>query len=134
MISQPEELTTKQKIYSDFLDSWRFIAGTSNPPWSDSGNILVENPWPGDEIGNPVTVPGQALAFEGTVGIRIKDANSTILANTSAQAANGTELSTFSKSVSYTASTTATGTVEVFSISAKDGSEQDKVVIPVKFK
>jgi len=133
-ISAPDKLTTNQGLYNDFLASWRFLSGTPNPPWSDSGNILVENPWPGDEIGNPVIISGKALVFEGTVSIRIKDANGAVLANTFAQAQSGVELSDFSKSVSYTASTTTAGTVEVFSISAKDGSEQDKVTILVKFK
>ena len=134
MLSQPEKLVDNQKIYDDFLSSWSFLPDTPNPPWSDSGNILVDTPWPGDKIGNPVTISGQALVFEGTISIRIKDANGTVLASTFAQAASGIELSAFSKSVSYTASTTTTGLVEVFSISAKDGSEQDKVIISVKFK
>ena len=134
MITAPDKLVTNQGLYNDFLASWRFITGTPNPPWSSSGNILVETPWPGDTINNPVTVSGRALVFEGTASIRIKDANGTVLVNTTTQAQSGTELSAFSKSVSYTNPTTATGTVEVFSISAKDGSEQDKVEIPVNFK
>lgn len=134
MLSPSEKLAANKKIYDDFLAGWEFLPDTPNPPWSDSGNILVEAPWPGDEIGNPVTISGQALVFEGTVSIRIKDVNGTVLASTFAQAASGVELSEFSKSVSYTNPTTSSGTVEVFSISAKDGSEQDKVVIPVKFK
>jgi len=132
-ISQPEKLTTSKQIHTDFLASWRFIAGTPNPPWSTNGKILVDTPWPGDKIGNPVTISGQASVFEGTVNIRIKDANGTVLTNTTAQGENGMELSSFSKSVSYTASSTTTGIVEVFSLSMVDGTEQDLVTIPVKF-
>ena len=126
-------------FYDDFLDSWRFIDGTPDPPWSSSGNVLINTPWPGDTIGNPVTISGQARVFEGLVNIRIKTtpsdpaADATILADTTAQASSGIELSFFSKSVSYTATTEENGVIEVFSISPADGSEQDMVLITVRF-
>lgn len=140
IVTLTSDITENRQFYDDFLDSWQFIEGAPDPPWSDSGNILVDTPWLGDTIGNPVTISGQALVFEGVVNIRIKTspsdplADAEILADTTTQASSGIELSYFSKSVSYTATTEENGVIEVFSISAADGSEQDMVSIPVRFE
>lgn len=134
VVTLTSDITETRQFYNDFLDSWKFIDGTLDPPWSDSENILVDTPWPGDTIGNPITISGQALVFEGVVNIRIKAASGAVLANTTAQASSGIELSFFSKSVSYTATTEENGVIEVFSISAADGSEQDMISIPIIFE
>lgn len=125
--------TSNKKIYGEFLKSWKFVKDAANPPWSDSGNILVDQPWPGDKITNPVKIIGNALAFEGVVSVRIKDADGNVLASTTIQSESGVELSYFSKDVSYNKPSTKTGTIELFTESAKDGSEQDEVIISINF-
>ena len=140
VVTLTSDTTENRQFYDDFLDNWQFIEGVPDPPWSDSGNILVDTPWPKDMIGNPVTISGQALVFEGVVNIRIKTspsdplADAEILAESTAQASSGIELSFFNKSVYYTATTEENGVIEVFSISAADGSEQDMVSIPIRFE
>ena len=124
---------TDEKIYQDFLNNWKFISNTANPPWSNSLSILVYAPWTDDKITNPVTVSGEAIAFEAVLNVRIKDADNHVLLNTTIQTKSGQEMSPFSNSLSYDKPTTKTGTVEVFTISPRDGSEQDTVTIPVTF-
>lgn len=134
-------LETQQEIFDPtatvvdrLIQTWRFIPATPDPPWSDSGNILVESPWPGDTIANPFTISGQAAAFEGVVSIRIRDEAGNILTNETVTTISGMEMSGFSKTIDYSKPTTQTGTVELFTISPKDGSQQDQVSIPINFK
>ncbi len=123
-----------QQIYLDFLKSFKFAGKSPALPWSESRNILVYSPWPSDAITSPVGISGLAIAFEGTVNIRIKDYKNHILAQTTIQASSGVERSPFQNSVNFDQPGSNKGTVEVFTISTKDGSEQDKVTVPVNFK
>lgn len=120
-------------LYDEFLASWKFLKETKDPPWSASGNIIVNYPWLGDKIGSPLEIQGQAIAFEAVVNIRIKDSAGHTLADTTVKTASGTERSVFKEKISFEATTSKDGVVEVFTTSAKDGSEQDKVSIPVVF-
>lgn len=131
--STEADFEANKVIYETFLTDFKFIKSTLNPSWSDSRSILVDTPWTGDSIQSPVTVSGEAEAFEGTVNIRVKDSAGHILAQTTTQAASGNERSTFKASVAFDKPQTKKGTVEVFTLSAKDGSEQDKVTVPVIF-
>ncbi len=131
--SSDTDFTVNQTIYTNFLKSWEFLSDIPKPPWSSSHNIIVNQPWTGDKIANPVKVSGEALAFEAVVNFRLKDANGTVLKETTLQTKGGSERSAFAGEVSYDRPKTKTGTLEVYTVSAKDSSEQDKVSIPVKF-
>lgn len=133
LTSSEQKFETNKVIYETFLDSFRFIKDTAKPPWSESRNILVNFPWIGDSIKNPVEISGEAIAFEGTVNIRIKDGENHTLAETTTQNESGVERSAFKISLGFDKPTSKKGTVEVYTISAKDGEEQDKVSIPVVF-
>lgn len=122
------------KIYEDFLKTVEFDDGVDDPPWAKSRNITVNQPWPGDNISSPVAISGEAISFEAVVNIRIKDGNGKTLTESTLKTASGTDRSSFSGNVSFDKPKTSNGTVEVFTISAKDGSDQDKVSISIKFQ
>lgn len=132
--SNDADFEADTKIYEDFLGTVEFLKNAEDPPWSDSRNIIVDEPWPNSSITSPVAIFGQALSFEGVVGVRIKDGNGTTLTETTLKTASGTERSAFSGSVSFDKPKTGEGTIEVYNTSAKDGSDQDKVTIKIKFQ
>lgn len=134
LISNDADFETNKTIYETFLTDFKFIKNTSNPPWSESRNILVDSPWSGDSIKNPVEISGEAIAFEGTVNIRVKDSDNHVLSQTTTQNQSGTERSAFKISLDFNKPTTKKGTIEVYTLSAKDGEEQDKVTITVIFQ
>jgi len=100
-----------------------------------SDNIIVTAPTQNSEIANPVTVRGQARTFENSVAIRLVHADGTVLAEnfTTADAPDIGQFGPFEISLSYPANTQGSGQIEVFQYSAKDGSEIDKVTVPVRF-
>ncbi|MFH0892426.1 MAG: Gmad2 immunoglobulin-like domain-containing protein [Candidatus Falkowbacteria bacterium] len=111
------------------------ISGDSVVPPNTVMNIIVNEPDWDDEITNPVAVSGQARVFENTVNIRLRSSSNRILASafTTASSTEVGEYGDFSKSVPYSDPGTATGFLEVFTISAQDGSEIDKVITLVRF-
>ena len=102
---------------------------------TESDNIKVTAPAAYGIIGSQVTISGQARVFENTVNVRIKDSDGRVLAETTTTAASPDvgQFGPFSVSVSFGQPTGTTGTVEVYTLSAKDGSEIDKLTIPVRF-
>lgn len=103
---------------------------------SDSENTIVTNPKENDVIKSPVEITGRAIAFENTVNIKIKDNAGNILAETFAttDSLGPGEFGDFSVHVDFEETDQEKGFIEVFQISAEDGSETDKVTIPVTFK
>ena len=102
---------------------------------SVSGNIILDVPQEGAVITSPITVSGQAKVFEGNVSIRIKDSAGNVVKSdfTTANMPDVKQLGPFSKSVTFTKPNTSAGTIEVYSKSAKDGTETDIVKITIKF-
>lgn len=131
--STEADLESNQKIYDQFLADFKFLDDVLDPPWAQSGNILTFSPWPGDTIKNPVDVEGVGIAFEGVIHVRIKDSDKHTLVETTLQAESGVERARFKGKVNFDSPNTKKGTVEIFTQSAKDGEEQDKVTIPINF-
>jgi len=97
--------------------------------------LQVDSPRINQKIRNPVTVSGKSNFFEANTRIKIKDNNGKILANTFTMAEGWMEqLYPFSVDVDYQMPTSERGVVEVFENSPKDGTEINKVVIPVIFE
>lgn len=110
--------------------------GDSGVPVEESlQNIIVAEPVAGDIVGFPLTIVGQARVFEAVFHYRIIDDVGVVLAEgyAMADAPDIGEFGSFTVSVNYDEPTVPSGVVEVFSYSAKDGSEQDMVRIPVVF-
>ena len=94
--------------------------------------ILVESPLPGDAINSPVHVIGTANTFEATFQIRITDSTGAKLYDHNAMATSGTGTrGTFDESVAFSTTHHGAGTLTVYELSAKDGSEVNIVSIPV---
>jgi hypothetical protein len=101
---------------------------------SGSGNTVVTAPLARDSVTSPLPVSGRARAFENTVNIRLTNADGQILAETFATADGDLgDFGKFSAMLEFAATSSGQGTLEVFQISAEDGSEQDRVVVPVNF-
>jgi hypothetical protein len=102
----------------------------------DEVNIIVESPKADDIIGLPVIIKGQARVFENTVSYKIKDSDGSVLLENylTANSKDVGEFGPFEMTVNYPEPKGDKGTVEVFEYSAKDGSEINKVEIPIVFK
>ncbi|MEK7097589.1 MAG: Gmad2 immunoglobulin-like domain-containing protein, partial [Patescibacteria group bacterium] len=99
-------------------------------------NIKVYSPEPGDSVGLPLIIRGEARVFENTFSYRIIDADGTIIYENNAMA-NSPDMEIYGQfevSANYPKPKGAAGTVEVFEYSAKDGSEINKVTVPVQFE
>jgi len=102
----------------------------------DEPNIIVSQPQANDEIGPKLTIKGEARVFENTVNYRLKDNEGNILAENFATT-NSLDIGlygSFEVTIPYSQPKSREGVLEVFESSAKDGSEINKVIIPVKFK
>lgn len=99
-----------------------------------SQNIEVLAPFMGDNVKSGFIVKGNARTFENNVAIRLLDSNGNILIETftTANAPDMGQFGPFEKSINFSTDDTS-GKLEVFQYSAKDGSEIDKVEIPVIF-
>jgi len=94
--------------------------------------IVVASPAIGETVQSPVTVSGTADVFEAVVSIRIFDENGKLLVSTFANASCGTGCrGDYSASVRYTVNHQQSGVVEVYEVSAKDGSAINVQDIPV---
>ena len=105
------------------------------PQAAEEKNIIVSNPKENATISSPFKIEGRARVFENIVSIRLKDGDGKILfqGTTDAQSPDMGQYGSFSKEIKYTTPETS-GTLEVFESSAKDGSEINKVTIPLKFE
>jgi hypothetical protein len=102
-------------------------AGPSGP-----AAIVVDSPLAGDELRSPITVRGTANVFEASVSIQILDANDEVLAAINTQASCGSGCrGTFSSPVAFYTPMRQSGTIEVFEVSAEDGSAIHVVRIPI---
>lgn len=99
---------------------------------ANSGNIVVNSPISNSSVGSIFVVKGSARVFENVVNYRVTDTKSNILleGNVLAKAKDVGQFGDFNFTVS---GLTGKGQIilQVFDYSAKDGSEIDKVTIPL---
>jgi nucleoid-associated protein YgaU len=95
--------------------------------------IAVRQPSPYDIVDDPVRVCGVGTGFEGQITARVRDGHGTQLARASVPAGGTGIWGNYDAALSVGVPSTAQGTLEVFEVSAKDGSEQNKVVVPITF-
>ncbi len=100
-----------------------------------SENIIVTAPIQNSEITSPVIVQGEARTFENSVTVRVITADGNVLTEnfTTANAPDIGQFGPFEISLIFTPPTEGSGFIEVFQYSAKDGTEIDKVRVPVTF-
>lgn len=99
-------------------------------------NIIVHTPEANITVTNPFVLTGEARVFENTFNYRIKDESGAVLSEgfDTAQSGDVGVFGPFSTLVFYEKSNAKKGTLEVFTHSAVDGSEIEKVTIPLLFK
>jgi|AntAceMinimDraft_18_1070375.scaffolds.fasta_scaffold00577_13 hypothetical protein len=110
------------EIKSDFLES--------------VPNITILNPIKEKEVKSPILLQGEAKnVFEGEVNFRLKEKEGRILIEDflMIEDADLGQFGTFQKYLIFPKPETEQGILEIFYISAKDGSEQDKESIEVEF-
>ena len=106
----------------------------------DEPAIVVESPEPGASVSSPVTISGTASVFEGTVQLRMLDANGEEIASAFTTATAGApERGDFSEEVEFTVDEAQDGVVEVFEqnlASPEESSERElfTVKVPVKLE
>lgn len=124
----------KIKNYTSSYDLYSEETGTPHLV-SDSGNIIVKKPYKDQAVSMPFTVAGFAGVSENIVNLRLVDSLGTLLARTwvEAKPKEVGQRAPFRKRLFYIQSNSASGILEVFSISPKEGSEVDKIEIPVNF-
>jgi len=121
------------------IDWWGHV-GLSEQPFSQDLSVVnepaiwVTAPASGQIISNPVEIKGSARVFEATVSYRIKDASGKVLAEGFTNASEGAPgRGDFTTKAGFTTSGSGKGQIEVFEVSMKDGSDRNKVIIPVKW-
>jgi Immunoglobulin-like domain of bacterial spore germination len=103
----------------------------------DEAAIVVESPEPGSSVSSPVTVSGTASVFEGTVQLRILDADGEEIASAFTTASAGApERGDFSEEVAFKVDEAQDGMVEVFEqnvASPEESPERElfRVEVPV---
>jgi hypothetical protein len=94
--------------------------------------ISVFEPCTGEVVSSPVTIAGEANVFEATVSFRVLDENGTEIATGFTTADCGTGCwGNYTGEVKFTVDHEQPGMIEVFESSAKDGSDVNKISIPV---
>ncbi|WP_262286443.1 Gmad2 immunoglobulin-like domain-containing protein [Micromonospora sp. MA102] len=111
----PADAATARDDYADLL-----------PP------IVVTAPAIGERVTSPVTVTGTADVYEATVSVRVLDAAGREIgtAFTTASCGSGCR-GAYRLNVRYGRATAGPGTVEVYEVSARDGSRINVVRVPV---
>jgi len=96
--------------------------------------IWVTHPSSHQVSGVPLLVKGSARVFEGLVNVRLLDSNGAILAESQATATEAApERGDFEMGIKFDPPSTGEGVLEVYQVSPRDGSTQDKVSIPVQW-
>lgn len=97
------------------------------PPFS------VRQPQPFDLVDNPVEVCGVGTGFEAVFEARVRDGNGTELDQKTINAGGTGIWGNFHVTLSTGVPSTPQGTLEIYENSAKDGSEINKVIVPITF-
>ncbi len=101
------------------------------PAWSDNRAIEVISPLAGATIRSGANVTGMAQVFEGQFLYRLKDSHGAVITSGTAHVSgDSSQLSPFSFQLAFNDGS-GNATLEVYNLSAKDGSEIDLVTVKV---
>ncbi|MCG1024385.1 Gmad2 immunoglobulin-like domain-containing protein [Dehalobacter sp.] len=121
------------------MDWWGHVGLYEQPFARDLSSVYepaiwVTAPVDGQTIASPLKITGNARVFEAVVSYRLRDTQGNILAEGNTMAAAGAPgRGDFEASLTFTPSAAGSGQLEVFESSMKDGSDLNKVIIPVKW-
>jgi hypothetical protein len=134
---------TNQNIPGPFASTTPFPTisrGTPSPGQivttapASSVNIEVLSPRNGDKVKSGFAVKGNARVFENVVSIRLRDSMGNTLVETiaMANAPDTGQFGSFEKMIEFETLDTQ-GVLEVYQASPRDGSDTDKVSVPLEF-
>ncbi|MGH2499630.1 MAG: Gmad2 immunoglobulin-like domain-containing protein, partial [Candidatus Limnocylindria bacterium] len=114
----------------------RVVVDVGGHPQAVAGNTAVYAPRFGETVARDFTVSGLARAFEANVLWRVRDSADRVVANGNTTASIGTSAvwGTYQFPVRLPASVSGNVTLEVFQSSPRDGSETDKVAVPLQVR
>jgi hypothetical protein len=117
------------------ISSLRKNSTAPNTSPHSNQNIMIDTPRKSDSVSSPLIIKGEVRVFENIISIRILAKSGKILAETTTYADSPKvgQFGKFQKDVTFYP-TEKEGTLEIYQISAKDGSEIDKVIVPIIFK
>ena len=122
------------------MDWWGHVGLYEQPFQRDVSRVFepaiwVTSPVKDQLITSPVKISGSARVFEATVSFRLKDSSGTVIAQGFTTASEGAPgRGDYNGELAFTASGPGKGQIEVFEASAKDGSDTNKVIIPVQWQ
>jgi len=147
MVNTLTEFPTIQKVsftvdgqVEKGIDWWGHVGLYQQPFKRDLSNVFepaiwVTAPIKDQIITSPVKISGNARVFEATVSYRIKDDNGNMLAQGFATATEGAPgRGDFTGELAFKPAGPGKGQIEVFEVSMKDGSDRNKVIIPVEWQ
>lgn len=96
-------------------------------------NIIVDEPIKNSNVSQKLVIRGRARVFENVVSLKLLDAKKNVVwqGTTLAQAPDIGLYGEFEKIIDIPSTLSQKLTLEVFQVSAKDGTEIDKVIIPL---
>lgn len=94
--------------------------------------VLVESPVPEENVTSPLRITGMGNTFEGTFIIQLKDPTGKVIHEAPETAGAMGEWKSFVLTVPFDTEHTGIGTLTVYTLSAKDGTREDIVAIPIK--
>lgn len=123
------------------MDWWGHV-GLSEQPFSRDVSMVqqpaiwVTSPTDGQTVASPLKIAGSARVFEATVSYRLKDEQGHILSKGFTTASVGApERGDYAAEIKFKSPGAGKkGQLEVFEESMKDGSDSNKVIVPVIFQ
>lgn len=108
----------------------------SNTSTQRDANIQITEPRANQLVSSPLTLSGKAREFENVFNYRVRDADGAVLGEDRYlySAPDAGVFGEFRFFVEFDTPRGNHGTVEVFALSPRDGSEIDMVTIPVQFE
>ena len=95
--------------------------------------IVVRQPMSFDIVDDPVRACGVGTGFEGQFVARVRDGHGNQLAMVPVHAGGTGIWGNYDVALTVATPSTAQGSLEVFEVSAADGSELNKVAVPITF-
>lgn len=111
------------------------ITQLPEPAKSESGRMIVDRPRMNERVGNLIKVEGTALVYENRVHVQVLDASGDMVkeAYADAKAEDIGESGPFEVDLDLSELEAGAITLAVMGHSAKDGSAEHKVVIPLEY-
>lgn len=122
------------------MDWWGHVGLYEQPFQHDVSRVFepaiwVTSPVKEQMIASPLKISGSARVFEATVSFRLRDSSGAVIAQGFTTASEGAPgRGDYIGELAFTTSGAGKGQVEVFEVSAKDGRDTNKVIIPVQWQ